>query len=142
MIKQQVASSFPITHPYEADLSFLYGVIFIEPSEKKDIHSRNVCIFADGEVDRSPTGSGVSGRAAIHFAKAELELNQAITVESILGSQFVVEVIKQVKFAEYDAIIPRVTGDAFITGKHQFYYRYARPSKKWLYLALTGFIYD
>jgi len=119
-IKAEVARQFPIEHPFEADLSFLYGTIFIEPSETEGIHSKNVCIFADGEVDRSPTGSGVSGRAAIHFAKEELALNQVITIESILGSQFSVEVIKTVKFGEHQAIIPRVSGEAFITGKQQF----------------------
>jgi len=71
-IKQAVMSRFPITHPVEADLSFLYGTIFTGPALDTTHHSRNVCIFADGELDRSSTGSGVSARAALHFAKKEL----------------------------------------------------------------------
>ena len=119
-IKKEVAKNYTIEHPFEEDLSFLYGVIFIEPSDNPLVHSRNVCIFADGEVDRSPTGSGVSGRAAIHVAKGELLLNQAITIESILGSTFTVEVIETLQFGDHQAVIPRVTGNAFITGKHEF----------------------
>jgi proline racemase len=62
-IKHAVMRAIPIEHPFERDLSFLYGTIFTGPAEDKAHHSRNVCIFADGEVDRSPTGSGVSARA-------------------------------------------------------------------------------
>ena len=119
-IKQAVAEQYPIKHPFEDELSFLYGTIFIDKSSNSKIHSRNVCIFADGEVDRSPTGSGVSGRAAIHFAKNQLTLNQPIIIESILGSQFDVEVIREVDYAGNPAVIPRVTGQAFITGKNEF----------------------
>ena len=76
-IKHAVMAQFPITHPFETDLSFLYGTIFTGPPRDPSHHSRNVCIFADGELDRSATGSGVSARAALHFAKGELGLNEA-----------------------------------------------------------------
>ena len=62
-------TSRPIEHPFEEDLNVLYGTIFIGPPEREGSHSRNVCIFAEGEVDRSPTGTGVSARAAIHHAR-------------------------------------------------------------------------
>src|SRR6185436_14073845 len=66
-IKHEVMAKFPIQHPFEEDLSFLYGTIFTGPPHDAMHHSRNVCIFADGELDRSATGSGVSARAALHF---------------------------------------------------------------------------
>lgn len=70
LIKQQIMkTNDQIKHPYEKDLSFLYGIIFTEASAKPGIHCKNVCIFADGEVDRCATGSGVSVRAAIYYAK-------------------------------------------------------------------------
>ena len=87
-------TNFSITHPFEPDLSFLYGTIFTGPPRDPSHHSRNVCIFADGELDRSATGSGVSARAALHFAKGELGLNERITIESILGSTMSVKVVK------------------------------------------------
>lgn len=107
-----------IKHPFEEDLSFLYGTIFITKSD--NFHSKNVCVFAHGEVDRSPTGSGVSGRAAIHYKKNEIALNESITIESILGSSFNVEVDSCVSFGQFDAVIPKVTGTAYITGEHTF----------------------
>jgi len=107
-----------IKHPFEEDLSFLYGVIFITASDT--VHSKNVCVFADGEVDRSPTGSGVSGRASIEYKKDKIKLNESITIESILNSKFNVKVVKQTTYGNLDAIIPEVTGNAFITGEHTF----------------------
>ena len=121
-IKHAVMSRFPITHPFEDDLSFLYGTIFTGPPLNPIHHSRNVCIFADGELDRSPTGSGVSARAALHFAKGELGLHERVTIESILGSTMSVEVVELTKFGPYDAVIPEVSGTASIIGRNEFYF--------------------
>jgi len=121
-IKNAVATNFSIEHPFEQDLSFLYGTIFTGPPLDSSHHSRNVCIFADGEVDRSPTGTGVSARAAIHYAKGELELGEKITIESILGSLMTVRAVEVAKFGPYDAVIPEVGGTASITGRSEFYF--------------------
>lgn len=107
-------------HPYEPDLSFLYGVIFTGPPHDPSHHSRNVCIFADGEVDRSPTGTGVSARAALHYFRGDIGLSEPIVIESILGSTFTVEVVEEVEFGGRPAVIPRVTGSAHITGMSEF----------------------
>jgi trans-L-3-hydroxyproline dehydratase len=122
LIKHAVMSQFPITHPFENDLSFLYGTIFIGPPKDPRHHSRNVCIFAEGELDRSATGSGVSARAALHFAKGELALNERITIESILDSTMSVKVAEATKFGPYDAVIPEVSGTASIIGRNEFYF--------------------
>jgi len=90
--------------------------------EQPSHHSRNVCIFADGELDRSATGSGVSARAALHHARGELRLNEKITIESILGSTMGVEIVELTEFGPYDAVIPRVSGTASMTGRHEFYF--------------------
>ena len=121
-IKHAVMSQFPITHPFEPDLSFLYGTIFTGPPHDPSHHSRNVCIFADGELDRSATGSGVSARAALHFAKGELDLNERIVIESILGSTMSVTVVETTNFGSHDAVIPEVSGTASITGRNEFYF--------------------
>jgi len=97
-----------IIHPYEKDLSFLYGTIFIEASKKPGIHSKNVCVFADGEVDRCATGSGVSGRAAIHFTKGELALNETITIESIINTTLSVSPVKTVEYGKYKQAVIRM----------------------------------
>lgn len=133
-IKHAVISEIPIIHPFEEDLSFLYGTIFTGPALDPAHHSRNVCIFADGELDRSATGSGVSARAALHFAKGELSLNERITVESIIGSTMSVKVVEATKFGPDDAVIPEVSGTASIIGRNEFYFGPEDPFR-------TGFIF-
>ncbi len=110
-----------IKHPFEPDLGFLYGTIFTGPGQDFESHSRNVCVFADGELDRCPTGSGVSARAAIHHAKNELELNEWITIESIVNTKFEVRVTETLTYGPHQAVIPEVKGNAFFTGRHEFW---------------------
>ncbi len=121
-IKQAVNAVLPVQHPYEPDLSFLYGTILTDDPEDPTHHSRNICIFANAEVDRSPTGTGVSARLAIHYARGEIELDQTIAVESILGrrSIFSGRVVAQTQVGSYPAVIPEVSGQAFITGRSEF----------------------
>jgi len=124
-IKTKVINNIAVKHPFENDLSFLYGVIFIDDKNMttdlpQEIHSRNVCVFADGELDRSPTGSGVSARIALHVANNELSLNQSITIESILGSTFDVQAVEKLNYGDFSAVIAQVTGNAFICGKAQW----------------------
>jgi len=119
-IKRAIMETRTIRHPFEKDLSFLYGTIFIGPPESEAAHSRNVCIFAEGEVDRSPTGTGVSGRLAIHHARREIGLNQPITIESIIGTCFSGEIIQETTFGPHAAVIPQIQGSAHITGRHEF----------------------
>jgi proline racemase len=119
-IKRAIVASRPIRHPFEEDLSLLYGTIFVEGPHDPDAHSRNVCIFAEGEVDRCPTGTGVSGRLAIHHARGEVAVGQPIVVESIIGSRFTGRIVETTTFGPYDAIIPEVEGTAHITGQHEF----------------------
>ncbi len=109
-----------ILHPFEGDLSFLYGTIFIGDSDKKDIDSRNVCIFAEGELDRCPTGSGVAGRMAIHRARKEIELGDIMRIESITDSVFKGSVVSEEDYGPFRAVIPQVEGTAHITGMHTF----------------------
>ena len=120
-IKRAIMNTTTIDHPYEEDLGFVYGTIFTGPGHHADSHSRNVCIFAEGQVDRSPTGTGVSGRAALHFARGELALGQSIIIESIIGSSFRVTVKEETRFGDYSAIIPEVGGRAYITGRNTFW---------------------
>lgn len=129
LIKQAVQEKFPIVHPTEAGLSFLYGTIFTGVAKQSENHSRNVCIFADGEVDRSATGSGVSARAAQYFAKKELDFGEAIRIESILGSTMTVEVLETVNYHGLAAVVPRVTGQAWFVGEQVYYHDKSDPWK-------------
>ncbi|MDD5264123.1 MAG: proline racemase family protein [Candidatus Bipolaricaulis sp.] len=119
-IKRAVVAQRAIPHPIDADLGFLYGVIFIAPPISEGVDSRNVCVFADGEVDRSPTGTGVSGRMALHYARGEVGIGQPFVVESILGTRFTGRVVEEATCGEFAAVIPEVEGAAHITGYHTF----------------------
>ncbi|MFA3783244.1 proline racemase family protein [Melioribacteraceae bacterium 4301-Me] len=121
LIKKTVMNNFKIEHPFDNELSFLYGTIFYGKSYSNEADSRNVCIFADGEVDRSPTGTGVSARMALHYFDNEIKLNQPMIIESIIGTKFIGKAVAETKFGPYRAVIPEIEGNAFITGKSVFY---------------------
>ncbi|RVU40112.1 proline racemase [Rheinheimera riviphila] len=137
-IKLALAAQIELQHPFEPDLNFLYGTIFYgaplssgAPLNFKEANHpanttspanmRNVCVFADGELDRSPTGSGVSGLAAILQQQGQLAVGESLVIESILGSQFQLSIVDLVQYGRYPAVIPRVQGQAYVTGRQQFY---------------------
>ncbi|MEJ2747491.1 MAG: proline racemase family protein [Anaerolineae bacterium] len=120
-VKTAVMASQPIDHPFADDLSFLYGTIIVGSAHNPAHHSRNVCIFADGEVDRCPTGTGVSARAALHYARGQLARNEPFIVESILGTTFTGQVVETTEFGPYKAVIPQVTGTAHIVGRNELF---------------------
>ncbi len=128
-IKRAIMANTTIVHPFEVDMGFLYGTIFVGPGQAATAHSRNVCVFAEGEVDRSPTGTGVSGRAALLYARGEIGLNEPITIESIIGSSFTVAIKETITFGPHKAIVPTVEGRAYITGQSTFYFDPADPLK-------------
>jgi trans-L-3-hydroxyproline dehydratase len=119
-IKQAVMAAVEIRHPIEPDLGFLYGVILGGPAQNPAHQARNVCIFAQGEVDRSPTGTGVSGRAALEYVRGRLRPGQPFTVEGILGTTFTVTIVEEVDFHGFPAVVPEVSGRAWLTAWHQF----------------------
>lgn len=120
-IKEAISSSRPILHPEHPDLGFLYGVIFSGPATGDENNARNVCVFADGEIDRSPTGTGVSGRIAIEAARGNLTPGESIRVESIVGTVFTGSLAAKCEYGGFPAVVPEIGGSAHITGKTDFY---------------------
>ncbi len=119
-IKHAVMESRRIRHPFEEDLGFLYGTIFMAPPQSDGADVRNVCIFADGEVDRSPTGTGVSGLMAILSARGSIAVGERRTVESLMGTTFTGCIVEKTTFGPHAAVVPEVRGTAHITGMHTF----------------------
>lgn len=117
-----LADALGVKHPESDDLSFLYGTIIDGPPEDASHHSRNLCLFAEGEVDRSPTGSGVSARLAVLHARGLVATGEEIAIESILGrdSLFHGRVLRSERWANRDAVIPEVRGSAHMTGSARF----------------------
>ncbi len=121
-IKRAVNGTLTLHHPDDADLEFLYGTILTGPPEDLAHHSRNICVFANAEVDRSPTGTGVSARLAVHHARGEIGEGEAIAIESILGrsSVFTGSIAGTTRVGDIPAVIPEVSGSAFITGRGEY----------------------
>jgi proline racemase len=117
-----LADALGVKHPESDDLSFLYGTIIDGPPEDPAHHSRNLCLFAEGEVDRSPTGSGVSARLAVLHARGLVATGEEIAIESILGreSLFVGRVARTEQWAGRNTVIPEVRGSAHMTGSARF----------------------
>jgi proline racemase/trans-L-3-hydroxyproline dehydratase len=120
-IKHKIEQNRPVVHPVESELKDVYGVIFFERVEGGDtLHHRNVTIFADGEVDRSPCGSGTSARLAILDATGELPRQAPLRHDGIAGTTFTGTVVGATEVAGIPAVITEVEGSAYFTGTHEF----------------------
>lgn len=108
-LKQHIESSLEVFLPESPEISGIYGVMFTEGM-------RNVTVFADGEVDRSPCGSGTSARLALLDATGELARGQSIRHESIVGTGFVGRVVGE----EGGRLVTEIEGSAHLTGRHEF----------------------
>ncbi len=117
-LSEAVRRSINVRHPEAEDLGFLYGSILTDGFERaSDGPSRNVCVFADAEVDRSPTGSGVTTRMALRHARGLVAVGEACQFESITGARFTASVNGAAKLPGHNAVTVRVSGRAHYSGK-------------------------
>jgi proline racemase len=117
-LKRELEREHEIAHPLEPELRDVYGVIFWQ-REGENVQ-RNVTVFADGEVDRSPCGSGTSARLALLDASGELPRGEELRHLSIVGSEFRGRVVGDAEVAGTPAVITEVEGSAHRTGEHRF----------------------
>jgi proline racemase len=110
-------------HPTDDRLSGVYGTIIVESlgaDGEGNPHERNAAIFADGEVDRSPCGSGSAARIALLAARGELHPARELVNDSIVGSRFRGRIVAEAMVGRRAAVVPEVTGTAYRTGTHVF----------------------
>jgi proline racemase len=119
-IKADLERSHDIVHPLEPELRDVYGVIFWQDVGEQPLTQRNVTVFADGEVDRSPCGSGTSARLASLDASGRLPRGAELRHLSIVGSEFSGRVTGEVEVAGRAAVVTEVEGSAHRTGRHVF----------------------
>jgi proline racemase len=115
-VKADLDGTAAARHPSDDRLSGLYGTILYESVDGDPLHQRNVTIFADGEVDRSPCGSGTSARCALLHAGGVLNGDRVLRHDSIVGSTFHARVVG----ATDAGLLTEVEGTAFRTGEHRF----------------------
>ena len=121
-IKWALNESEHAVHPTDPRLSGIYGTIWVDDlgDAPGQVHQRNVTVFADGEVDRSPTGSGTCARLAVLAADGRLPAGTVLRNDSIVGSTFIGTVLESIDVDGRPAVIPQVTGMAYRTGEHVF----------------------
>ena len=107
-------------HPLEPELRDIYGVIFWEEEGRDPLQQRNVAVFADGEVDRSPCGSGTSARLALLDADGALPRGESLLHRSVVGTEFEGRVVDDAEVAGRPAVVTEISGSAHLTGFHQF----------------------
>jgi len=109
-----------VVHPTDAGLEGIYGTIFTAPAHLPDAHLRNVTIFADAEVDRSPCGTGTAAVMAVLNDMGLLVDDVPFVHESIVGTTFRGRVVDRIAIGDKGAIVPEIEGSAWITGEHTF----------------------
>lgn len=121
-IKGRVEAAHEVVHPLEPELCDVYGVVY-HRADGRDEHGlvqRNVTVFADGEVDRSPCGSATSARLALLEAAGELRRGERLLHRSVIGTEFEARVVGDETVAGVPAVLTEVGGSAHLTGFHQF----------------------
>jgi proline racemase len=108
-IKQQLEAAYHFQHPVRMEIEGVYGVMFTDGQ-------RNVTVFANGEVDRSPCGSGTSARLAALHARGQLKPGEDYVHESIIGTKFIARIVEVTS----EGVITEVEGTAHLTGRHEF----------------------
>ncbi len=114
-------------HPSDPDLSFVYGTILVDldpqsspDGKSRDAHIRNVTIFAEAELDRSPCGSGTSAILAQLHARSRIRVGQEIVNAGITGEHFLGRVEAETQLGPYAAVSTSVAGSAYVTGYTTF----------------------
>jgi proline racemase/trans-L-3-hydroxyproline dehydratase len=112
IINREIKVQHP-TKPYirTVDLIEIYG-----KPKSKDADYQNVVVFGSGQADRSPCGTGTSAKMATLYSRGELGINETFVYESIIGTKFRGRVLEETKVGDFKAVIPEMTGSAYITG--------------------------
>ena len=119
-IKRAVEAAVRVVHPAEPALAGIYGTIFTGPPTSDSADLRNVTVFAEAEVDRSPCGTGTCAVMAVLSAIGLLGPGHPFRHESLIGTRFTGRVVGETTVGELPAIVPEIEGSAWITGDHAF----------------------
>ncbi|XP_044520813.1 trans-3-hydroxy-L-proline dehydratase isoform X2 [Gracilinanus agilis] len=130
-VTEAVKTQVKLHHPDNEELAFLYGTILTDGNDAfSEEPTANICVFARAQVDRSPTGSGVTARIALQYHKGLIQLNQTRTFKSgATGSLFTGKPVKETKCGEFKAVVVEVSGQAYYTGTANFIIEEEDPLK-------------
>ncbi|MFO1049665.1 MAG: proline racemase family protein [Geminicoccaceae bacterium] len=120
-LKQATAAQIGLAHPDDPDLAFLYGTILTDEADPAAGEpTTNVCVFADGQVDRSPTGSGVTARMALMHRRGQVAVGEKRRFRSITGAEFAGQIVGELRAGPHPAVTVEVAGKAYYAGQGRF----------------------
>jgi len=128
-IRDIINKEIKIQHPVLEHIKTVDLVEFFDETDNPKANLRNVVVFGQGQVDRSPCGTGTSAKLATLHAKGKLKQGEKFVYESIASTLFTGEIVGTTKVGDYDAVIPQITGSAYITGFCQYVIDEADPVK-------------
>jgi proline racemase len=118
-IMSAINAAAPPVHPLDAEIRGCKHVVFHAPGQN-GAHARNATAIHPGWLDRSPCGTGTSARMAALHARGELPIGQEFVNESIIGSRFTGRLLEEASLGAAAAVVPEVSGRAWITGMAQY----------------------
>jgi proline racemase len=119
-IRKAVNEQVHIEHPTIKQIKTVDLVEIYGPAKTTVDAVQNIVVFGDGQIDRSPCGTGTSAKLATLYAKGKMNIGDRFIHESIIGTKFKGEIVKEVQLGKHRAIIPKITGSAYITGFNNF----------------------
>ena len=119
-IKRLVEREMDVIHPEEPELRGIYGTILSGPPRTAGADGRNITIYAEGAVDRSPCGTGTSAKLASLYADGRIPQDRSYVHESVIGTTFTGRVLSETSVGPYPAVETEIAGRGFLTGFHQF----------------------
>ncbi len=133
-IRQAIHEQIEVVHPENPAINHCSHVRFLGKPTKDGSNTSNAVIYGPGQIDRSPCGTGTSAELAMHWAKGNLKLNEDFVSESIIGSTFRGRLVEETEVAGYKAVVPSITGRAWITGMQQFVLQEDDPFPQGFYM--------
>ena len=116
MLRNEASQQIEVCHPNTPDVPQKIDLAMItDEPELPQSHGKNIVVFGNGQFDRSPCGTGTAARLSVLFNKGMLKVNESFIHESIINTLFSAKILQTVKVGAYDAVIPEITGRAFIT---------------------------
>ena len=122
-VEQSLKKQVRVQHPEKPFIRGVFAVLLNDEPSNAESTVKNVCVHSSGGVfgiDRSPCGTGTSARMAAWYAQGRLQPGETFVSESIMGTLYYGNIAEEVKVGDFKAIVPEITGRAWVTGIHHF----------------------
>src|SRR4029079_10307144 len=121
IIRRLINDKYSLVHPDDPTISGLRHILWAGPPHHPEAHARNAVFYGEEAIDRSPCGTGTSARMAQKAARGELKVGDDFIHESIIGSLFYGRVESAAGVGDFNAIIPSIAGQAWVTGHNTIF---------------------